>query len=145
MAKSSDHVSLANKSQLALSTLINDHSSHSEWIATVAFYKAIHLVEAACRTLGKKHPHNHNSRLDLLKSRKEIQPIYKHFKHLYVASCIARYLHDKDSDQAYSTFDDYIAPNDVAEVLVNKRLKCIEDELMKYLSEIDKENLARVA
>ena len=32
MAKSSDHIALASKNQIALSTLIRDQPNHSEWI-----------------------------------------------------------------------------------------------------------------
>lgn len=143
MAKSSDHISLANKNQIALSTLIQDKSPHSEWIATIAFYKAIHVIEAACRQLGMKHAHNHNTRLELLRVKNEFKPIYKHFRHLYVASCIARYLHDNENKKSYSSFDDYLEPSIVAQELVQIRLKHIEDGLLQYLSEADKSGFTR--
>lgn len=91
MASSSNHIALANKNQLALNVLVLDGTIHPEWVATIAFYKAIHVVEAACRKLGQRHTHSHKSRLSLVSAKTELQPIYKHFRILYVASCIARY------------------------------------------------------
>ena len=37
MAKSSDHIALASKNQIALSTLIRDQPNHSEWIVIISF------------------------------------------------------------------------------------------------------------
>lgn len=62
-----------------------------------------------------------------------------------MASCIARYLHDKDSDTSYSSFDDYLEPSTVANVLVENRLKNVEDGLLQYLSIKDKKSLLRVS
>ena len=143
MASSSNHIALANKNQLALNTLVQDASRHPEWVATIAFYKAIHVIEAACRNLGLKHPYNHKSRLELLRVKNELKPIYRHFKALYVASCIARYLHDHDSKTDFSSFVDYISASDVHRDLVQNRLKNVEDALLAHLSDIDRTTLSR--
>ena len=142
MAASQNHIALANKNQNALEFVAQ--GSHDEWVATIAFYKAIHVVEAACRNLGSRHCHSHKTRLELMQVKKELKPIYKHFRVLYQASCIARYLYDHDSKTDYTSFGDYIPSGEAYEKLIVGRLKNVEDGLLQHLAENDRTSLARV-
>ena len=116
MAASKDHIALANKNHNALLHLLDDAGRFPEWVATIAFYKAVHVVEAVFRqTLGKNCT-THQQRLAQLKHPK-FEEIFKDYRPLWAASCVARYLHDNDGNQAYKTFDDYI-PSDKATSLL---------------------------
>ena len=142
MAASQNHIALANKNQDALEFV--SRGTHDEWIATIAFYKAIHLVEAACRNLGSKHCHSHKTRLELMQVKMELKPIYGHFRVLYQASCVARYLHNHDSKMDYRSFGDYISSGQAYKLLVEGRLKSVEDGLLAHLDSKDRESLSRV-
>ncbi len=50
-----NHLSLANKNHQALQCLMADSQKHSEWIATVAYYKAAQVVEAVL-VLNQAYP-----------------------------------------------------------------------------------------
>lgn len=93
MSKPADHIAFANRCQKTLDYLLLEHNQFSEWIATVAFYKAIHIAEAmfaANEPNATKHSIDHKSRNQLL--QRGYGDFYKHFLHLWTASNIARYL-----------------------------------------------------
>ncbi len=45
MASEAEHIDLASSNQNLIDHLIHENAFH-DWLATVAFYKAIHVVEA---------------------------------------------------------------------------------------------------
>lgn len=114
MAAVKDHIALANKNHEALLYLLREPGQFPEWITTVAFYKAVQLVEAVFREQLGRNCHTHKDRLRALKQPK-FKDIFRHYRPLWAASCVARYLHDNDSGAAYSTFSDYISPEKVEE------------------------------
>jgi len=69
VANEADHISLANKNHAALTLLLSDHEQHPEWIATIAFYEAVHVVEAVFHHQSKHDSRNHDERRDRLKPR----------------------------------------------------------------------------
>ena len=68
------HIALANRNQKTLDHLKDDVKKNAEWIVTVAFYKALHIVEAiffhseAVPGTGRRHVQDHGERDFLLKS-----------------------------------------------------------------------------
>lgn len=67
MPQEGDHVALANRNHDTLYHLLEDPEKYSEWIATVAFYKALQVVEAMfAKTSRSKH--DHSGRHDSLKT-----------------------------------------------------------------------------
>lgn len=121
MASGRDRIDLANKNHEMLVHLLKDVNRFPEWCATVAFYKALQIVDALLYERYKQ-PNNHNDRLALLKQIPELEPIHKHFRFLWSASTIARYLHDVESGLGYSRFTDFMQPDDVLLRLVGQRL-----------------------
>jgi hypothetical protein len=122
-------------------------SDFPEWIATLAFYKAVHVVEAVFRCQGRHNCHDHITRLDTLK--RLYDPLHQHFRPLYSASLIARYLEQKDKDtgkeQSYTCFTDYISPQKVIDSLIRKRLVPLENiACEKYLSDQCKQSLTTI-
>jgi len=101
-------------------------------VAVVAFYKALHWIEAmsycdhAC-----KHGGNHSDREQVLKWTALYQNIYKHYRPLYAASCVARYL--THSGQEFSAFATYLSPDPVEAKLVQHHLKQLEKSVEKFI------------
>ncbi|MFV2069907.1 MAG: hypothetical protein ACC645_23320 [Pirellulales bacterium] len=143
MASETDHITLANKNHAALAYLLNDHEQFPEWITTISFYKAIQVVEAVFWRLEKRNSNSHSHRLNRLKHGPYV-PIFKHFRFLWNASMVARYLHESGSDSAFSSFTDFMPTDAVVERVVKKRLKSVEDNCVSMLSDSGKGSLMRV-
>ncbi len=141
MPSESDHVALANKNHAAMMCLHKSQDEHPEWIVTIAFYKAVHVVQALLSKSGK-NCHDHSSRHRLLK--RDYPDIWKHFRPLWTASTIARYLHDNDSRTPYTSFSDHCSAEQVYSRFIKKRLKSVEDLCINKISEDQKAILTRV-
>lgn len=84
MATEAAHLAKAAANQRFLATIEDEFA---DWLAIVAFYKAVHLVEAmfACQgTPSKNHDHR-NRRL-----KKSYPMIWKNFRPLFHASKLLR-------------------------------------------------------
>lgn len=127
------HLAQAKRNQQTLDYLLKEVDQHSAWVATVAFYKALHLVEAVFATDPNiRHGHSHEEREDFLKSTRKYSHIWKHYRLIWAASVIARYLEDR-TDQ-YSSFDEFMTPDDVKVNLVGHWLQQVEQSASKILS-----------
>lgn len=143
MAAEIDHIALAKRNQAALGCLLDDPAAYAEWIATIAFYKAVQMVEASFAHTQTGPTSSHGARLDTLKRTKRYQHVFPHFRELWAASTIARYLTDHYSGRHFRTFTDYITPEKVVTVIVRHRLQQIERSLTGpgFLSERARELL----
>lgn len=135
-----DHISLANKNHNAL-MCVAEAGGHPEWVATIAFYKALQVVQAMLAAQNISC-HDHRARANHLKTR--FPDIYKHYRPLWNASTIARYLHDQSSGSTFTTFTDFCPEVDVYMRVVWKRLKPVEDLVVRYLPDDEKRELSRV-
>lgn len=118
MAASTEHIALANVNHATLMYLLQDHQSHPEWIATIAFYKAVQIVEAVI-ALRNQHSEDHKSRLGRVKV--SYPELFTDLNTLYGKSRIARYLHD-----GASSFRAHMTADQVVDHLVGKRLLRLE-------------------
>ena len=101
MASQQDHLAQAARNEATIKFLMQDKESHGGWIATVAFYTALHYIEAVFLSLAAGlHNHDHGARFKMLKSlagkNSDFGLIYKRYRILFAASCIARYLEYND-------------------------------------------------
>lgn len=136
MADSSVHIRAANRNQMTIDHLCGNLESHSAWIATVAFYKALHLVEAAFASdQDVRHTTDHGSRNQVLKTTQKYKNIWKHYRPLSSAAQIARYLCGNGRD--YKSFDDYLSANEVCNEILFHRLKQVENSVKQLLGESD--------
>ena len=126
------HLRLAEANQKAIDYLLLQYKKFSDWITTVAFYKALHLVEALFAKEGR-HGQSHERRERILKTERKYQHIYKHYYPLLEASLVARYLEDREKGE-YGSFSEYLAPDEVKTEILNYRLKNIERSVKKLLS-----------
>jgi len=146
-----DHIALANKNHRALVRLIGEPGAHSEWIATIAFYKAVQIVEAVFARHLKIHSHSHDGRIQDLK-RPLFKDLFRAFRPLFSASLVARYLEDSSarkfgggtSSKAYASFSDYLSHDDVVKRLLKKRLNGLEQTALQFLSEPARQGLDRI-
>ena len=135
MAKAKDHLALANKNQQALDYLIEKADKFPEWVCITAFYKAVQVAEAMFVHDNGRNCHDHGNRLRRLKTGK-YQALYKHFRVLWSASTVARYLEDNDENGGtYSSFSDYMQPFEVTDKIVVKRLITFEGLTLQFLSD----------
>lgn len=98
----------------------------------MAMYKALHVIEAARASRGDRRASNHSERLSLLRTENAFQQIYKHYKPLYDASTIARYLSDH-AGPGFKSFTDYMKPQEVLSELIRHRLHQVEQSAVRML------------
>jgi hypothetical protein len=129
MASESDHIACANRTQRTIAHLLSDPAVHSPWIATAAFYKALHIVEAVFandKSVG--HSCDHLDREQKLKRERKYANICLHYLPLGRAATNARYL------LSCNCFDEYLPPEQVIVRLLKHHLKQLEHSARKFLS-----------
>jgi hypothetical protein len=137
MPSETEHLVVASRNQELINHLIPHIDRFAEWITVIAFYKALHIVEAVFyRTHREKHGRNHESREQMLKTTKRYQQIYRHYRPLWAASTVARYLEDRSRGQEYSSFSDYLKPADVQARILNHYLRQLENSAQAILGTI---------
>ena len=104
----------AESAQLVLQKV--DIEEHADWIVIIAFYQALHWVDAYLLSKGQSQPTNHTARNNVVRNDKFLRSIYGHFDYMYNASMHAR----------YHSWDDY--SSEVQEIL--------EIDLYKIISHI---------
>lgn len=134
MPSEASHLAIANRNQTVLDYLLQKPDGCAEWIVTVAFYKALHLVEAIfARDPKIRHGLNHETRDRFLKTERRYSHIWKHYRPLWAASIVARYL-EGDSGSSYTSFSEYLSTDEIKMQLLDHRLRQIEQSVHKLLS-----------
>jgi uncharacterized membrane protein len=127
------HLELARRNQVLIDLLLPAINDHSDWITTVAFYKALHIVEAIFN--GNKdiqHGQSHPRREHFLKTDRRYQHIYRHYRPLCAASMIARYL--ENDNRTVASFSQFLSPEGVKSEILNHRLRQIENSARNTFS-----------
>jgi hypothetical protein len=154
MASEESHIALANRNHATLLHLLPNAIEYPEWVATIAFYKAVQIVEAAFATTCLSHSTSHHQRLLTLKGER-FKPVFREYRPLISASRIARYLEDfGDVDQngkpiwigpgAFNKFTEYMLPSEVADELVYGRLFKLEQNCLKFLTDDGRNRLLKI-
>jgi len=142
MSAEHDHIALANVNNDALDHLLRDYEQFPEWIATVAFYKAVQIAEAVFAHDLSKHSMGHDDRRKTLQMERYRQ-LHRDYVPLLTASRIARYLEDRESGTTVSTFRQWRSPEIVRDELVMKRLRRFEQNCLPFLSDAAKNQLKK--
>ena len=132
MPTTDDHLALARRNKATIDYLLRARDDHFEWIATVAFYAALHFVEAVFFSDDGRHGRNHENREHILKSTRRYQQLHRHYRPLWQASVIARYMGRSNSDAAL-LFRDYMSPDEVEAKLVRHHLVKIEQSATRLI------------
>jgi len=109
MGTTADHIALANKNHDALEYLLMRHTDFPEWVVTVAFYTSVQIAEAIILTQKGGNSHSHNSRNRMLKLF-DPPSLFRNYRALWNASCVARYLSEQENPKGYSSFSDFSPP-----------------------------------
>ena len=79
----------AESAQLALQKVNTEE--HADWIVIIAFYQALHWVDAYLLSKEGCQPIGHKKRLKAVRRSAALRPIHGHFNNMYNASLHARY------------------------------------------------------
>lgn len=132
MAKEEHHISAANVNQQTIEHLCLDVNKFGSWVAVVAFYKALHIVEAVfANDSNIQHTSDHPTREHTLKTTHKYKEIYKHYALLSRAATIARYL--EYQGQECPCFYDYLPPHQIIGELVLHRLNKVEASAENFM------------
>lgn len=129
MPTEKDHLALASHNQVAIDFLLTGGEDFPDWVTTVAFYKAVHLIEALIARDYGIHGIDHTQRGRILKNEHRYTNIYRHYNALKEASSVARYLADSEGGRAYKQFTDYLTMTQVKSDILDSRLKGIEKSI----------------
>lgn len=139
------HIQQAVRNQIAIDQLLgaNGRIESPEWVATIAFYKALHIVEAVfSRDKAIAHRQTHERRLAILKQTRKYENICKHYEHLWRASLVARYLR-VDDGPAIKCFTDYLTVEQVRSEILGHRLRQVQRSAMRFLTDNAKDALRK--
>ena len=129
------HLAIAKRNQELIDDLIARGNTHPEWVAEIAFYKALHIVDAVLfMNHSDKHGGSHDSRGRILKTTHRYQNIYNHYRPLFAASLVGRYL--EHSSNGCKCFADYMSAQEVVEKLLNHHLKQLEKSAERFIGPI---------
>ncbi len=139
MPSSEAHIAAARENQRAIDYLAERIDAFPGWVAVVAFYKALHVVEAvfASDGTGGGHTDDHRTRNAVLKSTVRYQQIWRFYRPLYQASLIARYLRENDKRPEYEVFSRFMPPEKVRSLILNHYLKQVETSAGRLLGGAD--------
>lgn len=129
------HIQQANRNQAAINHLAGSGEIvYPEWVATIAFYKALHVVEAVfSQDKIIEHRQTHKARLETLKKTGKYQHIFRHYDPLWRASLIARYLVARSGKQ-YRSFAIYLSADHVISEMLAHRLHQVQKSAMRFLT-----------
>ncbi len=92
MPKSSEHRNKYEENKYIIDTVLDEHDKRQcNWMSTVCFYAALHIVEMQL-ALDGVHSKNHIERETNMMDSKRITPyILMRYKQMYTNSILARY------------------------------------------------------
>lgn len=132
MPTDAEHIAAATRNQELIHHLLPVVDRFPDWLAVVAFYKALHVVELMLfLDSPEKHAFNHERREDILKKTKRYEFVYKHYRPLWDASRIARYL--SIGNQPTTRFIDLYPSRVVTERLIGHYLHQVESGVARLL------------
>ncbi|MBK9386932.1 MAG: hypothetical protein IPN34_19125 [Planctomycetes bacterium] len=129
LAAARPRIELANKTQVVLDLLLDSIERFPEWVATLAFYKALYVADVLLLGLFDDRANDHPSRRRLL-ARKIGGSIFRNYADLDRSSQVARYLSVPSGSgmKVYTSFADYLEPQKIRGELIARRLRDFEVE-----------------
>lgn len=133
-------VELSNRFLATLRTLVVDPRTHAEAIAILAFYRALHLVDAMFLSTKGAAPAMHGPRAVMLGKERRFRDLKKQYDPLFEAAYVARSLTLPDRVSSVATFFDYRKSDKVVGELVAGRLAKLE----RIISQLVPNRLAKM-
>lgn len=126
------HLKQAKHNKSALGYLQKRIADFPDWVVVVAFYAALHYVEAVFATdKDIQHGQSHGRRLEMLKSKSRYKDIFMHYRILKNYSEIARYLEDEEGKEICFVTQFPVAR--VEQEVVRHHLKKVESSALTLL------------
>lgn len=117
------HAALAERNIACLQDLLSQGPKHPEWAVTIAFYVAVHRVEAHLAAT-QRHSDGHLQRNQTIKA---LDPRLHHFyRQLYDHSRYARYLVHVEAGKTYASI---MPPQNIRAKVVDGWLATVERRL----------------
>lgn len=91
MASVNNHLTQASHNKDFLNIIWPQYPEYPDWVVTVIFYVAIHLLEAYFDKQLSKSSHDYQDREDTITQTLELRPIYSHYNELKRLSMDSRY------------------------------------------------------
>jgi len=125
------HEEAAARNQKVLDCLLEnyDHSpdDFAHWVIAVAFYKALHLIEGVFSQEQQPfHSKDHQERNRRLKEVKKYGHLWRHYRPLFEASMVARYLVAPNSAEDQTDLSTYLSGTSIRSKFINHYLRQIE-------------------
>ena len=133
MPSKDSHLQTARDNRATCLLLLDSDPQSQAWATTIAFYCALHLVEAALAVEGR-HSEDHMVRNMHLKTTRKLQNIWRNYKPLYDNSLKARYL-TTDSDSAETLVREFLGEDKVREKIIGHYLRQVEKSVAKIIGE----------
>ncbi len=134
MPSQTAHLALANHNQELIDHLLKDVDRFPDWITMFAFYRALHLVEAAfAADSSVKHCGDHGTSNVVLKRNRRYSALWKAHQPLWMAANVARYLEDAGGGVEVAAFSKYLSPDQVKSIVLNHHLRKVESSVEQML------------
>ena len=134
MPTKDSHLAAAEHNRCAIEYLREKLGQFPGWIVVVAFYRAVHLVEAVFAADGAGHMHDHQTRNRVMKTTPRYKQLWKNFSPLWQASLVARYMEDGNGAECPS-FVEYMPPDVVENLVLRHYLHQIEQSVNRLIDQ----------
>lgn len=126
-----EHIDLCNRNQAIIDYTLGDASVCAEAIAVMAFYKALHIMEAMFDRNNGRHLTSHKDRDAYIRGSRQYSGFWNYYRTLQSASLVARYL--SNANVGYANFSDYLPPADMKPKLLDRYLAPLEKMAVQLL------------
>jgi hypothetical protein len=118
--------------------LLSQDLTKKDWIVTVAFYTALHIVDTVlfCTQEGyQKHGQSHDKREEIIKSCNNLEKIWDCYRPLLNHSIIARYLQGSKTPPNVAVDFDKVMPDEKLITFIKERLGGLINSAIKFIPE----------
>ena len=135
MASPDAHITKAIHNIQTISLLAKDLTK-KDWIVTVAFYSALHIVDTVLFHTQKgyqQHGQSHDKRESIIKSDSRFQKIWDCYRPLLNQSIIARYLQGYETPPDKAVDFDKVMPNEKLILFIKEKLGGLINSAIKFI------------
>jgi len=135
MANPDAHITKANHNIETIALLSQDLTK-KDWIVTVAFYSALHIVDAVLFQTQKgfyKHGISHDMREKIIKSDNRLEKIWTCYRPLLNQSIIARYLQGYRTPPNVAIDFDKTMPDEKLITFIKEKLGGLINSAIKFI------------
>ncbi len=146
MASPDAHLTKA-KHNIKTIALLSQDLTKKDWIVTVAFYSALHIVDAVlfCTQTGyRQHGQSHDMRERTIKNDNKLTKIWSCYRPLLNHSIIARYLQESRTPPNVVVDFDKVMPDEKLITFIKERLGGLINSAIKFIPDGEGKKLKEV-